>query len=369
MSDIQPSASYSFTMRLYIENKPGMLAQVMEAIADEKADPGAVDVVRIEGKYKVRDITVNARDDVHSKKIVDTVKKIEGVQVHNVSDRVFLLHMGGKISLKNKVPVDTRDTLSMAYTPGLGRVFEDIATDTQKAQSLTIKQNSIAVVTDGSAVLGLGNIGPEAAMPVMEGKAMLFKEFGKIDAYPICLDTQDVDEIVNAVKWIAPGFGGINLEDIGAPRCFEVEQRLKEELDIPVFHDDQHGTAIVTLAATINALKVTDKKMEDLRVAIVGAGAAGIAITRILLNAGVEEIVVCNRKGIISKNNENNYGKSLTWLAENTNPNNETGELMDATTDADLLIGVSGPAVVPREAIEVMAEDPIVFALANPVPE
>lgn len=346
-----------------------MLAQVMEAIADEKADPGAVDVVRIEGKYKVRDITVNARDDVHSKKIVDTVKKIDGVQVHNVSDRVFLLHLGGKISLKNKVPVDTRDTLSMAYTPGVGRVCEDIAEDKQKAQSLTIKQNSIAVVTDGSAVLGLGNIGPEAAMPVMEGKAMLFKEFGKIDAYPICLDTQDVDEIVNAVKWIAPGFGGINLEDIGAPRCFEVEQRLKEELDIPVFHDDQHGTAIVTLAATINALKVTDKKMEDLRVAIVGAGAAGIAITRILLNAGVEEIVVCNRKGIISKNNENNYGKSLTWLAENTNPNNETGELMDATTDADLLIGVSGPAVVPREAIEVMAEDPIVFALANPVPE
>src|SRR5699024_5284853 len=311
MNEIQPSVSYSFTMRLYIENEPGMLAKVLEAIADQKGDPGAVDVVRVEGQYKVRDITVSARDAAHSKAIVATVKKIGGVKVHNVSDRVFLLHLGGKIRIENKVPVDTRDALSMAYTPGVGRVCEAIAEKKEKAQSLTIKQNSVAVVSDGSAVLGLGNIGPEAAMPVMEGKAMLFKEFADIDAYPICLDTQDADEIVNAVKWMSPGFGGINLEDISAPRCFEIEQRLKEELNIPVFHDDQHGTAVVTLAATINALKVVEKKMDNLRVTIVGAGAAGMAITRILINAGVEEILVCNRKGIIN-NEQDNLDKNLT---------------------------------------------------------
>ena len=368
MNEIQPSVSYSFTMRLYIENEPGMLAKVLEAIADQKGDPGAVDVVRVEGQYKVRDITVSARDAAHSKAIVATVKKIGGVKVHNVSDRVFLLHLGGKIRIENKVPVDTRDALSMAYTPGVGRVCEAIAEKKEKAHSLTIKQNSVAVVSDGSAVLGLGNIGPEAAMPVMEGKAMLFKEFADIDAYPICLDTQDVDEIVNAVKWMSPGFGGINLEDISAPRCFEIEQRLKEELDIPVFHDDQHGTAVVTLAATINALKVTGKKMENLRTVIVGAGAAGMAITRILLGAGVEEILVCDRKGIINQN-ERDLDNSKSWLAQNTNPANETGNLMDATNGADLLIGVSGPGIVPREAVKTMADDPVVFALANPIPE
>ncbi|HLR33659.1 MAG TPA: NAD-dependent malic enzyme [Fodinibius sp.] len=368
MNEIQPSVSYSFTMRLYIENKPGMLAKVLEAIADQKGDPGAVDVVRVEGQYKVRDITVSARDAAHSKAIVATVKEIDGVKVHNVSDRVFLLHLGGKIRIENKVPVDTRDALSMAYTPGVGRVCEAIAEKKEKAQSLTIKQNSVAVVSDGSAVLGLGNIGPEAAMPVMEGKAMLFKEFADIDAYPICLDTQDADEIVNAVKWMSPGFGGINLEDISAPRCFEIEQRLKEELNIPVFHDDQHGTAVVTLAATINALKVTGKKMENLRTVIVGAGAAGMAITRILLGAGVGEILVCDREGIINRNNSD-LGNSKSWLAQNTNPSNEIGDLMDATNGADLLIGVSGPGIVPREAVETMADDPIVFALANPIPE
>src|SRR5699024_1115170 len=247
-------------------------------------------------------------------------------------------------------------------------VCEAIAEKKEKAHSLTIKQNSVAVVSDGSAVLGLGNIGPEAAMPVMEGKAMLFKEFADIDAYPICLDTQDVDEIVNAVKWMSPGFGGINLEDISAPRCFEIEQRLKEELDIPVFHDDQHGTAVVTLAATINALKVTDKKMENLRTVIVGAGAAGMAITRILLGAGVEEILVCDREGIINQN-ERDLDNSKSWLAQNTNPANETGNLMDATNGADLLIGVSVAGIVPREAVKTMADDPVVFALASPIPE
>lgn len=369
MSEIQPSVSYSFTMRLYIENKPGMLVKVLNAIAEQKGDPGAVDVVKVEGRFKVRDLTVSARDENHSRTIVKEVKKIEGVKVRNVSDRVFLLHLGGKIRIENKVPVNTRDALSMAYTPGVGRVCESIARDKEKAHTLTIKQNSVAVVSDGSAVLGLGNIGPEAAMPVMEGKAMLFKEFANVDAYPICLDTQEVDEIINAVKWISPGFGGINLEDISSPRCFEIEQRLKEILDVPVFHDDQHGTAVVTLAATINALKVTAKKLSDLRIVIVGAGAAGIAITRILLEAGAEEILCCDREGIINRQNISAFNSSKTWVAENTNPDNISGSLMDATSGADLLIGVSGPDIVPRKAIEKMAKDPIVFALANPVPE
>jgi len=369
MSEIQPSVSYSFTMRLYIENKPGMLARVLNVIAEQKGDPGAVDVVKVEGKYKVRDITVSARDAEHSKAITAAIKKIEGIKVHNVSDRVFLLHLGGKIRIENKVPVDTRDALSMAYTPGVARVCEAIAEDKEKAHTLTIKQNSVAVVSDGSAVLGLGNIGPEAAMPVMEGKAMLLKEFAKIDGYPICLDTQDTEEIIKAVKWMAPGFGGINLEDFSAPRCFEIEERLKKELDIPVFHDDQHGTAIVTLAATINALKVIGKKMSDLRVVIVGAGAAGVAITRILLEAGVDEILCSDSTGIISKDRLPDLNDSKKWLAENTNSANENGTLIDACTDADLLIGVSGPGTIPKEAVEAMGKDPIVFAMANPTPE
>jgi malate dehydrogenase (oxaloacetate-decarboxylating) len=369
MSEVQPSVSYSFTMRLYIKNKPGMLAKILSEIADHKADPGAVDVVEVEGKYKVRDLTVSARDEEHSKAIVEAVKAIDGVKVRNVSDRVFLLHLGGKIRIENKVPVDTRDSLSMAYTPGVGRVCEAIAQDKEKVHSLTIKENSVAVVSDGSAVLGLGDIGPEAAMPVMEGKAMLFKEFADVDAYPICLQTQEVDEIVNAVKWMSPGFGGINLEDIGAPRCFEIEEKLKKELDIPVFHDDQHGTSIVALAATINALKVVGKELSDLRTVIVGVGAAGVAITKILLEAGAKEILCCDRSGIINRDKLDELNSSKQWVAEHTNPENLSGSLLDATKDADLLIGVSGPGTVPLEAIEQMAEDPIVFALANPVPE
>ncbi|WP_445665000.1 NAD-dependent malic enzyme [Fodinibius sp. AD559] len=369
MSEVQPSVSYSFTMRLYIKNKPGMLAKILNVIADHKADPGAVDVVEVEGEYKVRDLTVSARDEEHSKAIVKAVKALDGVKVRNVSDRVFLLHLGGKIRIENKVPVDTRDALSMAYTPGVGRVCEAIAKEKEKVHSLTIKENSVAVVSDGSAVLGLGDIGPEAAMPVMEGKAMLFKEFADVDAYPICLQTQEVDEIVNAVKWMSPGFGGINLEDIGAPRCFEIEEKLKEELDIPVFHDDQHGTAVVALAATINGLKVVEKDLSDLRTVIVGVGAAGVAITKILLEAGAEEILCCDRNGIINRDKIDELNSSKQWVAENTNPKNLSGSLLDATKNADLLIGVSGPGTVPIEAIEQMADDPIVFALANPVPE
>lgn len=369
MSEIQPSVSYSFTMRLGIENKPGMLAKVLNVIAEHRGDPGGVDVVAVEGKFKVRDITVSARDARHSREIVEAVKQIDGIDVRYVSDRVFLLHINGKISIKNKVPVDTRDTLSMAYTPGVARICKAIARDKDNVHSLTIKQNSVAVVTDGTAVLGLGDIGPEAAMPVMEGKAMLFKEFADIDAYPICLSTKDADEIIRTVKNISPGFGGINLEDIGAPKCFEIEHRLKQELDIPVFHDDQHGTAVVALAATINALKVVGKKLEDIRVVVVGIGAAGSAISRILLEAGVKELLPVDIDGILNRDETEHLDDNKKWVAENANQKNVKGGLLDATKGADLIIGVSGPDTVPVEAVEQMAKDAIVFAMANPDPE
>jgi malate dehydrogenase (oxaloacetate-decarboxylating) len=369
MKKIQPSVSYSFTMRLYIQNRPGMLAKVLRAIADQQGDPGAVDVVQASREMKVRDLTVSARDDEHCAAIVEAVRKIKGVTVHNVSDRVFLLHLGGKISIQNKVPLNTRDTLSMAYTPGVARVCLAIAEDKRKAATLTIKHNSVAVVSDGSAVLGLGNIGPEAAMPVMEGKAMLFKEFGDIDAYPICLKTQNTEEIINAVKWISPGFGAVNLEDISAPRCFEIEDRLRAELDIPVFHDDQHGTAIVVLAATLNALKLVDKKIKNIRIVILGAGAAGVAITKSLLTAGARNIVCCDRKGIINRERMPELDSSKRWLAENTNPEDSSGTIVKASEEAELFVGVSGPATFPVAALKKMAKDPIIFALANPTPE
>lgn len=369
MPDILPSASYSFTMRLYIENKPGRLARVINVIADLEADPGAVDVVKVEGKYKVRDLTVSARDENHAQSIVEAVWKIDGVRVHNVSDRVFLMHLGGKIRIQNKIPVDTRDTLSMAYTPGVGRVCRAIANDKEKANTLTIKGNSVAVVSDGSAVLGLGNIGPEAAMPVMEGKAMLFKEFADVDAYPICLDTQNTEEIIQAVKWISPGFGAINLEDISAPRCFEIEERLREELDIPVFHDDQHGTAVVVLAAVMNALRLVGKTMENARMVVVGAGAAGSAIAKILLSAGATNLICCDKPGILTREMSGELDDHKAWLAANTNPENRSGSVSDALKGADLVIGVSGPGTIPVEAVREMAKDPIVFALANPDPE
>jgi len=369
MPNIKPSVSYSFTMRLYIENKPGMLAQVLNVIAEHEGDPGAVDVVKVEGNYKVRDITVSARDEDHSSDIVEAIRSLEGIKVHNVSDEVFLLHLGGKIHIQNKVPVDTRNTLSMAYTPGVGRISKAIAEDKEKAHNLTIKKNSVAVVSDGSAVLGLGDIGPEAAMPVMEGKAMLLKEFADIDGFPICLDTKDVDDIVRSVELMAPTFGGINLEDISAPRCFHIEDRLKESLDIPVFHDDQHGTAIVTMAATINALKIVDKKLEDIKVVIVGAGAAGVAITKILEDDGAHNILCCDSSGIINRDRMPELNNTKQWLTKNTNPDDVSGTVVDAAKDADLIIGVSVPGAIPREAIENMADDPIVFAMSNPVPE
>src|SRR5438477_5728802 len=288
MSTVAPSASYSLTVRVAIQNRPGMLGRVAMAIGDAGGDIGAVDLVESGRDRIIRDITINARDSVHGMQIVNRLKQAPGLRVINISDRTFLMHLGGKIEIQSKVPIRTRDDLSMAYTPGVARVCLAIKEDRQRAFALTMKQNTVAVVTDGTAVLGLGDIGPEAAMPVMEGKAMLFKELAGVDAFPVCLNTKEPDKIVETVKLIAPSFGGINLEDISAPRCFEIEDRLKASLDIPVFHDDQHGTAVVALAALRNALKVVDKRMTELKVVIAGVGAAGVAITKILMNAGVD---------------------------------------------------------------------------------
>ena len=293
------SAQFSTTLRVHLDDRPGSFARLAQAIGDAGGLLDAIDLVRVEPGKKVRDVTVLATGQAHEEAIVAAVRALDGIEVEQVSDRTFLLHLGGKIEIASKIPLKTRDDLSMAYTPGVARICNAIAEDRGKVWNLTVKQNSVAVVTDGTAVLGLGDIGPEAALPVMEGKALLFKEFGGVDAWPICLDTTDVDEIVATVAAIAPGFGGINLEDIAAPRCFEIERRLRERLDIPVFHDDQHGTAVVVLAAFLNALRVVGKRPEDVKVVVLGVGAAGVAITRILLAAGVRRIVGCDRGGAL----------------------------------------------------------------------
>jgi len=288
-------------------------------------------------------------------------------------DRTMQMHRGGKISVENKYPLKTRDDLSMAYTPGVARVCQDIHADRAKAFEYTIKKNTVAVVSDGSAVLGLGNIGPEAAMPVMEGKAMLFKEFAGVDAFPICLDTQDADEIVKAVELIAPTFGGVNLEDISAPRCFEIEERLKASLDIPVFHDDQHGTAVVTMAALFNALKIVGKPIEDLRVLVVGLGAAGVAVTKMMLASGVTHVIGCDRRGALSTEREDYMAGEMSeikrWYAESSNPDKLAGQPDDAIEGMDLFIGLSGPGIIEAESLAKMNDDAIVFAMANPNPE
>ena len=317
----------------------------------------------------VRDISVNTRDDTHEKVIVAAVKKIKGTRIIHVSDKTFLMHQGGKIEIHNKVPVKNRNDLSRAYTPGVARICMAIHRDKEKAYRYTIKRNSVAIVTDGSAVLGLGDIGPEAALPVMEGKSMLFKEFANIDAFPVCLATKDPEEIIRTIKYISPAFGGINIEDIAAPRCFEIEVRLQREVDIPVFHDDQHGTAVVTLAALLNAVKIVGKKIEDLKVVISGAGAAGTACCRILNEVGIKNIIVCDKAGVIYKGRQKNMNPMKEWLAENTNPASVRGSLSDAMPSADVFIGVSVPDLLTVKDIKKMTDDPIVFALANPDPE
>jgi malate dehydrogenase (oxaloacetate-decarboxylating) len=365
---IQPSASYSITVRVRLPQRPGAFARVAGAIGETGAILGAIDLVRVERGEAVRDVTVACVDATHGEAVVRAVGDLEGVTVEHVSDRTFLLHLGGKIEVNPTSPVKTRDDLSMAYTPGVARVCTAIAQDIEKAWSLTIKGNTVAVVSDGTAVLGLGDIGPEAAMPVMEGKAMLFKEFAGIDAFPLCLATQEVDEIVAIVKAVAPTFGAINLEDISAPRCFEVERRLRAELAIPVFHDDQHGTAIVVLAALMNALRVVNKRAVDLRVVVVGAGAAGSACTEIMLAHGVRDIVVCDVEGALYVGRAGLDPMRMA-LAEATNPGGERGMANDLLSGADVLVGVSGPGAVSAAAVRTMAAGSIVFAMANPVPE
>jgi malate dehydrogenase (oxaloacetate-decarboxylating) len=363
-----PSASYSVTLRIEFPHRPGSLGKILTTVGDIGGIVGAVDIVQIGGERSMRDITVNARDPEHARQIADTIDALPEVRVTDFSDRTFLFHLGGKIEVKSKTPVRTRDDLSMAYTPGVARVCRAIAEEPERAFNLTIKRNTVAVISDGTAVLGLGDIGPEAAMPVMEGKVMLFKEFADVDAFPICLGTKDTDEIVEIVKGMSPGFGGINLEDISAPRCFEIEERLKEELEIPVFHDDQHGTAVVALAALINSLKIVGKEMEDLKVVVNGIGASGVACTKILLSAGARNIIGCDSKGIVHEERED-LNPTKRWYAENTNREGLTGDLSEAVVGADLFLGLSVPGVLTVEHLDSMAEDPIVFAMANPDPE
>jgi malate dehydrogenase (oxaloacetate-decarboxylating) len=368
-----PSAQYSLTIRVEIAHRPGMLGQVATAIGRAGGVIGAVDLVEVAGDRLLRDITVDAADPDQWHAITDALDDLDGVRVVDTTDRTFLMHVGGKIEQRNKHPLRTRDDLSMAYTPGVARVCTAIAEDRDKAFQYTIKRNTVAVVSDGTAVLGLGDIGPEAAMPVMEGKAMLFKEFAGVDAFPICLDTKDEDEIVETVRRIAPTFGGINLEDISAPRCFAIEDRLKADLDIPVFHDDQHGTAVVVLAALLNACKLTDRRLIDLSVLVTGLGASGVAVSRILMEAGVTRIVGADSKGLVSTKRSDYVDGSMNaikrWYAERTNPAGLTGSPVDALDGADLFIGLSGARIFPADELRRMNDDAMVFAMANPTPE
>ena len=363
MVALTPNPSFSLTIRIELPNRAGMLAGVTQAIASVGGNLGQIDLIEQNRHNSIREITVDASSTEHNEKIVDAVKALPDIKVLNIYDRTFNLHRGGKITIGSKIPLKSQSDLAMAYTPGVGRICTAIAQDPEQVYTLTIKQNTVAIVTDGSAVLGLGNLGPAAAMPVMEGKAMLFKEFAGIDAFPICLATQDTDEIIRTVQNISPVFGGVNLEDIAAPRCFEIEAKLRETLDIPVFHDDQHGTAIVSLAALINALKIVNKSMDQIRIVINGAGAAGVAIARLLRKAGAKTIVMCDSKGILSKNRTDLNAEKLEFAVE------KSGSLAGAIIGADVFLGVSAPGVLSPEMVRSMAKDRIVFAMANPIPE
>jgi malate dehydrogenase (oxaloacetate-decarboxylating) len=370
---VTPSAQYRLTIRVKIDERQGMLGHVTDMIGEQGGMVVAVDLVEAGVGHSVRDIVVDAGSREHWNRILSALASLAGAEVIDTTDRTFLLHVGGKIEQHNKHPLKTRDDLSMAYTPGVARVCTAIKDDPDKAFQYTIKRNTVAVVSDGTAVLGLGDIGPAAAMPVMEGKACLFKEFAGVDAFPICLDTKDTDEIVRAVTLIAPSFGGINLEDISAPRCFEVEERLKADLDIPVFHDDQHGTAVVVLAALLNAVKLTGRSLDELKVLVIGLGAAGVAVTKILLEAGVRDIVGADSRGTLSTLREDYLDGSMSsvkrWYAESTNSERRTGSPADAIDGADLLVGLSGARALPVEALAKMNKDAMVFAMANPNPE
>jgi malate dehydrogenase (oxaloacetate-decarboxylating) len=369
-----PSAQFSLTLRVALPHRAtGALSRVTSAITRAGGSIVAVDAVETRGERTVREITVECSSVEHRGDVISAVQAVRGAELVEITDRTFEVHRRGKIHTGLNMPVKSRDDLSMAYTPGVARVCTAISENRKKAFKYTIKANTVAVVSDGTAVLGLGNIGPEAAMPVMEGKAMLFKEFADVDAFPICLATTDVDEIVDTVVRIAPTFGGINLEDISSPRCFEIEQRLQQALDIPVFHDDQHGTAIVTLAALINACRLTGRRMEDLEVLMVGAGAAGVAVAKILMDAGVTAIVACDRFGAIHIGREDYEAGSMNapkrWLAENTNGGRRDGQPRELIDGTDLFVGLSGPGIIQASDLQKMNPDPFVFAMANPNPE
>ena len=364
----QMKIGFSAIVRVEQARQIGTFAKIADAIARAGGRIGAVDVHRVSQKSALRDISVDVTDEGHLQRVLDEIAKVEGTRIVDVSDRTFLAHLGGKIEVAGRIPVNNRDALSRVYTPGVARVCLAIADDPGKAYTLTTKSNMVAIVTDGTAVLGLGDIGPRAALPVMEGKAMLFKEFGRVDAFPICLDTKDVDEIVETVVRISPGFGGINLEDISSPRCFEIERKLIDRLDIPVMHDDQHGTAVVILAGLLNALKVVGKRLSDITVVILGVGAAGGACAQLLLSAGVEDVIGVGRDGAFVRGRS--YDNPIKqWIADNGNRRRREGRLDDVIAGADVFIGLSGPNVLSVAAVKKMAKDAIVFAMANPVPE
>lgn len=369
MAGRTPGVAYSITVRSEYPNEPGMLGKITSAIGIAGGSAQGVDVVQTSKGEMVRDFTVNTSGHDHAIEVVEAIKSVENVKVRSVSDQTFLLHVGGKIEMNSRVPVTTRDDMSKAYTPGVGRVCMAIHDDPAAVWALTGKGHTVAVVSDGSAVLGLGDIGAAASLPVMEGKALLFKEFGGVDAWPVVLDTNDTEEIISIVKAMAPGFGGINLEDISAPRCFEIEDRLKAELDIPVFHDDQHGTAVVVLAGLINALKIVDKKPKDLKIVVAGVGAAGTACTKILQSYGVENIIGYDRSGALDRDRDYGDNAMKQWFADNTNPDNFGGTLAEGLVGADMLLGLAGPGLVSADEVSKMASDAIVFALSNPDPE
>ncbi|MBD2579101.1 NAD-dependent malic enzyme [Oscillatoria sp. FACHB-1406] len=363
MVNLTPNPSFSIKICLEVPNRAGMLASVTQAIANCGGNLGEIKLLEQTRKVSLREIIVDASSSNHAEEIVAAIKSLPEVKILEARDRTFALHEGGKIHINSRFRLTKPSDLAMAYTPGVGRICQAIAAEPEKVFSLTIKSNTVAIVTDGSAVLGLGNLGPEAALPVMEGKAMLFKEFAGVDAFPICLNTQDPEEIIQTVKNIAPVFGGVNLEDISAPRCFEIEKRLREEIDIPVFHDDQNGTAIVTLAALTNALILVKKSLEEVRIVINGSGAAGIAIARLLREAGAQSLYLCDREGLLSKQRQNLTAEKQEFAVE------AQGTLADAMVDADVFIGVSAPGVLTPAMVKSMARDPIVMAMSNPIPE
>lgn len=366
---VTPSAQYAITIRLEYPHKPGWIARIAATIAEQGGAIEAIDLVEISNGRSLRDYTVECGSSEQAQRVAAAVKALEGVRVLSVTDETFALHQGGKLEIHSRVALKTRNDLSMAYTPGVARVCLAIHKSPAASLDLTIRKNCIAVVSDGSAVLGLGNIGAEAAMPVMEGKAILFKSFGDVDAFPLCVRTQEAAGIIEFCRQIEPSFGGINLEDIAAPKCFEVEAALKRELKIPVFHDDQHGTAVVVLAGLMNALKVTGKNPANMKLVVCGAGAAGVTCTRTCYEFGIKNIVVCDTKGAIYQGRDVGNNAAKQWLAANTNPDRERGSLQEVIAGADMFLGVSGPNLLHREDVQKMRAKPIVFAMSNPVPE